>query len=200
MLVKRLASPAYNKHIMIVSKTRTKLPDSNEIFPVFSTILFFVFTWTLYVIIFYLSSWLKDLTAWDILTTSAYLLYFALFESILLLCIPVLLSAALPHRFFKEQFIPQGFSLIVLASLAAYLIHPRLDELVNLELSKFGLLLLSALVVTVALTISLSIVFNQLPRLNQAVTALAERMTIFAYIYLPLGFLSLFVVVIKILF
>ena len=185
---------------MIASAIKSKLPGRTEIFPVFSTILFFVFTWAIYIIIFYLPSWLKELTAWEILITSAYLLYFALFESIFVLSSMVLLCVVLPPRFFKEHFVPQGFSLIALASLAAYLGHPRLDELINLEPRNFALLLLSALTVTIALTISLSVILDRLPSLNRALAAFAERMTIFAYIYLPLGILSLFAVVLRILF
>ncbi|MFN2177546.1 MAG: hypothetical protein ACK2U3_16495 [Anaerolineales bacterium] len=200
MLVKQLASPAYNKGAMIVSKIRTKLPDRNEILPVFSTVLFFVFTWALYIIIFYLPSWLGEMTAWDILTTTVYLLYFALFESFIVTCTIVMLCFLLPASFFKNSFIPQGFSLVTLASLAAIMLHPRLNDLLSLDLQTLTILLISMLAGTLFLIILLSFIYKHLPSLKRTVTALAEKMTIFAYIYLPLGLLSLVAVIFKILF
>ena len=44
------------------------------------------------------------------------------------------------------------------------------------------------------------VLFDRFPGLTRVVNVFAERMTIFAYIYLPLGLLSLFVVLLRIIF
>jgi len=184
---------------MTAEKLRTKLPDRKELLPVFSTILFFVFTWALYIIIYYLPSWLGELTAGDILVTAAYLLSFTLFESLFVLGVIVLLCIVLPTRIFKRDFIPQSFTLITLASLAAYFLHPRLNDMLSLDLTNLTILMIATLAGILVLIIMQSFVYKHLPGLKLSINTLADRMTIFAYFYLPLGLLSLFIVTLKIL-
>ena len=152
------------------------------------------------VMFYYLPSWLGDMYTRDILILSAYAFAFALLESLIVLTGMVVLALLLPARFFKDKFVAQGGFLAVMVSLAAYLIHPKLVDAI--PLSQLNLIQISiiTLIGTVILIFILSFLFDRLPGLTRIVNAFAEKMTIFAYIYLPLGLLSLFVVLLRIIF
>ena len=185
---------------MLQQFIKSKLPTRQEILPVFSVIIFFVFTWTLYVMFYYLPSWLGDMYTRDILILSTYVFAFALFESLIVLGGTVLLALLLPARFFKDKFVAQGCFLVILVSLAAYLIHPKLVDALPLRLLHLVQIPIIALAGTIILMVLLSFLFDRLPGLTRIVNTFTEGMTIFAYIYLPLGLLSLFVVLLRIIF
>ncbi len=185
---------------MLQKFLKSKLPTRHEVIPVFSIIIFFVFTWTLYTMFYYLPSWLGDMYTRDILILSTYVFAFALFESLIFLGGMVVLAFLLPPRFFKDNFVAQGGFLAALVSLAAYLIHPKLGDAIPLRLLHLVQISIITLVGTVILIVLLSFLFDRLPRLTRMVNAFAEGMTIFAYIYLPLGLISLFVVLLRIIF
>jgi len=185
---------------MLIQLIKSKLPTRQEVLPVFSIIIFFVFTWTLYMMYWNLPSWLRDMYIRDILILSTYVFAFALLESLIVLGGMVLLALLLPARFFKDKFVAQGGFLAVLVSLAAYLIHPKLVDALPLRLLYLVQIPIIALAGTIILIVLLSFLFDRLPGLTRVVNAFTEGMTIFAYIYLPLGLLSLFVVLLRIIF
>jgi len=185
---------------MFIQSLKSKLPTRQEVLPVFSIILFFVFTWTLYRMFYYLPSWLGDMYTRDILILSTYVFAFSLLESLIVLGGMVLLALLLPARCFKNKFVAQGGFWIMLASLAAYLIHPKLVVVTPWKLLYLVLIPIIALSGTIILLVLLSFLFDRLPGLTRIVNTFAEGMTIFAYIYLPLGLLSLFVVLLRIIF
>jgi len=185
---------------MLIQSLKSKLPTRQEVLLVFSIIIFFVFTWTLYRMIYYLPSWLGDMYTRDILILSAYVFAFALLESLIVLGGMVVLALLLPARYFKDKFVTQGGILAVLASLAAYFIHPKLGDAIPLRLLYLAQIPIIALVGTIILIFLLSFLFDRLPGLTRVVNAFAEVMTIFTYFYLPLGLLSLFVVILRIIF
>ena len=185
---------------MVQQFIKLKLPTRQEILPVFSVIIFFVFTWTLYTMFYYLPSWLGDMYTRDILILSTYSFAFALLESLTVLGVMVVLALLLPARFFKDNFVAQGGFLAILVSLAAYLIHPKLGDAIPLRLLYLVQISIISLIGTVILIVLLSFLLDRLPGLTRIVNAIAEGMTIFAYIYLPLGLLSLLVVLLRIIF
>jgi len=181
-------------------RIKSKLPTGPEIFPVYSVILFMTFTWTLYVMFWTLPSWLGDMNIWGMLDLAAYILSFTFIESILLLLGMLLLVLILPARFFGERFVAQGSLLVVLLGFGAYFAQPQLADLRalrNLYLVAIPLIFLCGLIL---LTILLSFVFERFEKISKILTTFAERMTIFSYIYLPLGILSLVISVLKIVF
>jgi hypothetical protein len=136
----------------------------------------------------------------DILILSTYVFAFALLESLIVLGGMVVMALLLPARYFKDKFVAQGGILAVLASLAAYLIHPKLGDAIPLRLLYLAQIPIIALAGTIILIFLLSFFFDRLPGLTRVVNAFAEGMTIFTYFYLPLGLLSLFVVLLRIIF
>ena len=147
-----------------------------------------------------LPSWLGDMNVWRMLDLAAYILSFTFMESIFLLLGMLLLVFLLPARFFRERFVAQGSVLIVLLGVGAYFAQPQLGDLRtlrNLYLAAIPLLFLAGLIMLIIL---LSFVFARFEKLANILTTFAERMTIFSYIYLPLGILSLLFTIVKLFF
>ena len=84
------------------SRLRARLPSQNQVFLVFSVIVFVVFSWTLIREFFQVPSWLKYMVLGDILVITAYILAFALFESLLVLGFLLMLSGVFPVKIFRD--------------------------------------------------------------------------------------------------
>jgi hypothetical protein len=182
---------------VILNALRTRLPSRQELFPVLAVFVFFAYTWALYRMFWYVPSWLEYLNLWKVLTIAAYVLAFALFESLLMLGLLVLFSLFFPPRIFKDRFIVQGASLAALTSLAAFMLQRKINLVYRLELWQLELYPLVLLVALVFVVLALGLLFERLPFLARLVQAIAERLTIFAYFYLPLGLLGLAVVILR---
>jgi hypothetical protein len=156
---------------------------------------FIVFSWTLYRTFWWVPSWLEYLSAWSVLIIIAYVMAFALVESLALMALMVLLSLILPRRVFKDQFILQGSTLTAALGLGAFLIQRNVSRIYRLEL--WQTLAYPVLVVAgiLALVFISYFVFSRIALLSRLALAIAERMTIFAYLYVPLGLIGLIVVV-----
>jgi hypothetical protein len=181
-------------------KLKAKLPSRREVLPVFSVILFFIFSWALYRMFYQVPSWLFFLNIWNILVLAAYVMAYALFESAVILGFIVLLSLILPKKFFKDNFTALGSLIVLTMSIGAYLIQRKIGILYRLELEQliiYPILILAAFVV---LGVVFSFVLNRFNAAKRLVEAVADRMTIFAYIYIPLGLLSLVVVLARNIF
>jgi hypothetical protein len=176
---------------------RTRLPSRQELLPVFATCAFFVFSWTLYRMFWYVPSWLEYLSVWSVLSIAAYLLAFALLESACLAGFTALFGLLFPRRLFRERFTALGSSLAGLMCAGAFLVQRRINLVYRLELWQLIVYPLAALVGLALAALLLSGLFGRFPRLQRTVESLAERMTIFAYLYIPLGILGLAVVIVR---
>jgi hypothetical protein len=182
------------------SAIRQRIPDRRQIFPVFSMIVFFVFTWALYSLAYQVPSWLGYLSIWNVGTLVIYVLAFAVFESAVMLGFVLLICLVVPAHFFKEIFIAQGSAIVVVISGVALLMQYNFRVLYYLEFWQtiiFILLFLIVLAASVGLFASLIRRFN---RLQSLLEALATRMMVFGYFYLTFGVLSLAVVLARIIF
>ena len=176
---------------------KSRLPSRSEALSVLSIFVFFVFSWTLYRTAYYTPSWLEYLSVWSILIIVAYVLGFALFESLCLLALAVVFSLFFPPRLFKQQYALQGSALAAAVSVGAVLLQRKINLVYRLELWQLVAYPLVFLLAVVLLVFLLDFLFRRFPRLSRLVAALLERMLIFVYIYVPLGVLGLLVVLIR---
>ena len=176
------------------SNLKAKLPSRQEALAVVSVIVFIVFSWTLYRTFWWVPSWLEYLNIWSILIIVAYVMAFALFESLALMSLIVILSLLFPKRIFKDQFVAQGSALSVMLGLGAFLIQRKVSLIYRLEL--WQTLLYPGLVVVgvILLVFILSFLFTRVHLLSRLALAVTDRMTIFAYLYIPLGLVGWLVV------
>jgi hypothetical protein len=179
------------------NRLKAKLPSRQEALTVFSVILFVIFSWALYRTFWWVPSWLEYLSVWSILIIIAYVVAFALLESLVILALLTSLSLFLPRKIFKDQFILQGSTLSLLLGLGAFLIQRNVGVIYRLQLEQtllYPLLILGAVILLTFLT---SLLFKRIQLLARFTQAVAERMTIFAYLYVPMGLIGLVVVIIR---
>jgi hypothetical protein len=176
---------------------KSRLPARSEALSVYSIFVFFVFSWTLYRAFWNVPSWLEYLNIWSVLLIIAYVLAFALFESVALLALLVFYSLFFPRKVFKAQYALVGSSLAALICIGAFLLQRKINLVYRLELWQLLAYSLVGLLLSLLLVVLLTFLFDRFPRLSRLVSAGIERMVIFVYIYVPLGFLSLLVVLVR---
>lgn len=173
---------------------RNRLPPRHDLVPVFATVVFPVFSWSLIWFFQKMPGWQPFLNTWAILSILAYAVGFALLESLIVLALVVVLAAILPARALRVQFTALG-STVVLAATFWTIIFQLIFEPVILYWSAgefalwFGLALVSILLAVYLV--------HRSPRAQRMVMALADRLTVFVYLYVPLGLLGLLVVLIR---
>ena len=180
-----------------MNSLKSRLPTRLEALSVFSIFVFFVFSWTLYRTSWYVPSWLEYLTIWSVLIIIAYVLAFALIESVALLALVVFFSLFFPRKVFKEKYVLLGSSLAVLLSIGAVLVQRKINLVYRLEFWQLLAYPLVGLLLSLLLVVLLAFLFERFPLLGRLVNAGIERMVIFVYIYVPLGTLALLVVLVR---
>jgi len=177
-----------------------ELPPKSEIAPIFATIVFPIYSWTIYRLLWNLPSWLKDLfSIWDMLILIAYGLAFALIESLTILGFVLFLRVVLPEKYFKDKFVAQGTAMLwvffISTIVAQYTIASFIFNWRPKEFAVYSTLLLAACILLIA--VLPRVLIHRFTKLESFFASLADRMTIFLFIYLPLGVLSLIVVILR---
>lgn len=173
-----------------------RFPDAQSILGVFAVIVSLIYSWTLITSFYKAPSWLLFLTPGQILSIYAYSFSLDLVESVSILTGVLLLEFTI---FFplksKEEF--QSRSILVVFFLLAssatrLLIYQSLESseaFVSGELIWW--------VLTLLLGISSAVAISKSKKFRGVVEALAERMIVLLYIYMPLSFLALLVVLVR---
>jgi hypothetical protein len=178
----------------------SRLPSREQILPVFGVTVFIVFSWTLYRMFWYLPSWLGDFDIVEVITISAYVLAFALFESVVVFGVLLLFVILLPSKMFKETFVPTGCTLITIIGFSAFLLQRKMKIVYKfemLELIMYPILLLAAITILIFV---LSWFYQHFERLARMANMISERMTVFLYIYFPLSVLSIVYLLLRSIF
>ena len=168
------------------------LPPKRDTTLVLASCVFVVFSWSILWFFYRMPGWLPYLDIWGIVGIFAYSVASSLLESILLLLLLIALAVVLPARWFRDRFAAQGSLLVFLLLFWAAL----LQTILNLRMwspDQF----LPGLVLPIMSIMVASILVHRSKHLAQAIRALAERLTVFLALYLPLGFLGLAVVLVR---
>jgi hypothetical protein len=179
------------------SSLKAKLPSRQEALAVFSVIVFIVFSWALYRVFWWVPSWLEYLSIWSILIIVSYVLGFALVESLAVFVLVVILSLLFPREYFKDQFIVQGSALSAMLGLVAFLVQRKVGLIYKLELWQTLAFPILILIGALLLVFIFSFVLKRYQRLSRLLLTAAERMTVFAYLYVPLGLIGMLVVIVR---
>ncbi len=172
---------------------RHRLPGIRQLTPVYGLIVLFVYSWTILWFFWKLNSWLRYLTTVEIATILAYGLMINLLESLVVLTIPLVLSLALPARWFFDQFIARSTALLV--PLLGFLVFAafQFEGRANFHQS----LIMRVSIPVLFLAIGLIFSVGRWSKFRMIMEALAERTTVFLYITLPLSLLSLTIVLVR---
>ncbi len=154
--------------------------------------MFVVFSWSIRGFLFVFPSRVMYFRAWEVFSIFMYMMAFALAESLLVMGGLTALSMALPAGWLRQGFAYKGL-LILLVGTAAAIGYQRAlgDELPPKET------LLLWMAAPFFLLLGLLALPHFFPRLGVFLASLAERFTVFAYLYLPVGLLGLLVVLFR---
>lgn len=173
---------------------QSRFPTRQEILPVFSLVLFIVYSWTIFRMLYQVPSWLLSHSKHGLFSLSMYVFSFALFESLVILGLVLLLSLTLPKRLFRERFVAQG-SLVILAltiwALVAQFFRAEISDSTSKEIIVYGIIFILSLFLITVLAKYLLVRFK---RGGEWIASFAERTTVLAWIYIPLGIFSTIVV------
>lgn len=170
----------------------TRFPARFEIEAALGFLFFAVFTWSIRGFLSELPSFLLYYSLENIFGVFCYMMAFALLESLLIMGFLLLFSFILPERWLRQGFARKGTMLVLVAGGAAIYLQniltfqfPSLKEFVLV----FGLSLLTLIVL-------LYYVMSD-QRFQDILDNVLERFKIFSYIYIPLGVIGFFVVIIR---
>ena len=170
-----------------------RFPRLAQVIPVFGVIAIVIYTWTIMPFFWKLPSWLFFLNGREILTSLAYLLVVNFLESLTFLCAPLFLAFVLPRKWFSDVFVARGTAL-ALGGLGCMML---LAEQFNND-NAYPTLSLSLWLVLLALAALAVLVYlcGRVALLRKVLEAVADRVSIFAYVLTPLSLLALLVVVV----
>lgn len=180
---------------------RSRLPARREVLLVFGAVLFAVFGWSIRGFFYKLPSFTLYFGVSSNLAILSYMMAFALLESMLMTGLLVLLSAVLPSGWLKSGFAYKGFLIILVATLAMILFEDYyrvafLKDIAAGQTYPFPPFLRGAAGSVLALGLLLWLVHWK-PRLQRYVLDILERMSLFTYVYVPLGLIGLVVVLVR---
>jgi hypothetical protein len=124
----------------------------------------------------------------------AYMMAFAMLESLAVTAILILLSALLPSNWLRDGFAYKGFVILLIATADAFLFQKSLQEIFPSILN----LVLFSVVPIALIAILISLVHAQ-PKVQNLLVKVQDRFLIMLFVYLPIGLISLLAVTVRIL-
>jgi hypothetical protein len=171
-----------------------RLPKAAQIAALYALIVFTIYSWTVLWFFFKIPGWLYYLSIGEIFTSLAYSLATNFFESLVVLAIPVFLAVVLPKKWFYDLFVARGAALIlpglVYMMYVAFQFQSKLD---------YPSEILNWYPAVLALVIILAFLVGRVPFLCKALETLGDRATVFLYLSIPIGLVSILAVAIRML-
>ncbi|HJS17399.1 MAG TPA: hypothetical protein VJ785_01530 [Anaerolineales bacterium] len=167
---------------------RNRFPDRKDVLAVFGIVVFVCYSWSLLGFLNELSSFLLYFTVTEIGNIFAFMMAFALLESLAVTGFLYLLSAILPSGWLRDGFALKGFVIIIIATATSILFQRSLDEYPS------ALILAATVLVPFVLTVAVILALRSLPRIKNILVNIQDRILIMLVIYVPIGLLSFGVV------
>lgn len=169
-----------------------RLPNKNQILSVYAVGVTILYTWAAIITIRdSLFNWILYFNTIELLVLTAYIMAGTFLESLFLIATLLLICVVLPQTWFADRFVVRGTVLVIafLSSIMYYYTQTPLGEaLVNLY--KWILFFLF-------ITIVLILMVEYIKPAGMVAELVAERSMLFLYIYLPISFISLIVIIIR---
>jgi hypothetical protein len=171
---------------------RNRFPHRSEIVAVLSIAVFVCFSWSILGFFHKLSSFLLYLNLEEIGAIFAYMMAFAMLESLAVTAILILLSALFPSNWLRDGFAYKGFVILLIATADALLFQKSLEEIFP---SMLNLVIFSvAPIALIAILISL---LHAQPKVQNLLVKMQDRFLIMLFVYLPIGLISLLAVTVR---
>lgn len=171
---------------------RKRLPSFNQILSAYAVIAFMLFAWALLWFFWNIPSWMKFMTPGYLLSTLSYPMLASFLESLTLLGLLLIPAMILPAAWFRDRFAARGAA-VTLGLLGVIMLRDYLIIVDNLLLKPKPIFWLT-LSLSTALLLFLAAKFQWM---EKTLTLLADRLTIFLYIFVPLSVISLLVILVR---
>jgi hypothetical protein len=177
---------------LVMKFLQRRLPNRRDIGYAYGGVVFIVYSWALRGFFYQLSSLILYHALGDILPILSYMLALALLESLVVLISLLALAFILPSSWLIEGFGYKAFLAVIVAGAAAV----GLESYITRQLTN-TFYLYAGLAASVAILLGLVLLIERLPPIKRMLVGLLDRLSLFTYIYVPLGILSLLVVLIR---
>lgn len=169
-----------------------KIPKLQDIAPVYAVIVMMIYPWTLTRYFWKLSSWILFASVGDLAALFAYMVVVNLLESILVLLVPLAMSVVLPQRWFYDRFKTRSISLVLFG--LGFLIY--LNRNLHAD-APFPLTLVRWIPLAAVAILVLVFLVDQVGFLRKVLEEVANRLTVFLYISIPISAVSLLVILLR---
>lgn len=165
--------------LFIMKWIKSRLPDWAEIFPVYSVIVFWAYSWFMLVFVFNFPSWLLEITFGEIFSYFSYGVIFVFLDTIIVCAILLGVASVFPSAWLKDDFLVSGSA--VASLLYLWIILVQLSYFVIMKLSTSNLLFLS---LSILATFSLAVLLvRRVPPFRKAVIWFKSATGVFVFIY-----------------
>jgi hypothetical protein len=166
------------------------LPRRGEVIAVLGVVVFAVHSWSILGFLNKLSAFILYFRVPEIAEVFAFMMASALLESLLITAVLVLLTLLLPASWLREDFAYKSFViLIVLTGASIYLQRMLRSNWPSPQI------VITSWAAPLAGLVLFLVLGHFLPRFKRILLDIQDRLTIMLYVYVPLGILSLFVVI-----
>ncbi len=167
-----------------------RFPKLNEILPVLAFTSFLVYGRMFYVFVWKMPSWLKFLTAEEILSGISYSLAFDLLESLSLTLLLVAISFILPSPWFRDVFVTRSTWLMTVWMVSLMIYFDRLSKL-GLD---FLIWLIPWTAVTLIVALLAAFFAANVRVMHRAALWIADRTIVFLFLFIPASLVGAVVV------
>jgi len=171
---------------------RDRFPQRSEVLTVLGVAVFVCHSWSMLVFFNRLSAFILYFRIAEIAEVFAFLMAFALLESLLVVGGLTLLSVILPSKWLRDGFAYKSFIIIVIATIAAIILQKNWKGVLPPPYI-LALYWLRPLLLTVGIISAV----QMMPRARNILINLADRVSIMLFLYVPIGLLSLIVVALR---
>lgn len=187
-----ITSNPYGMIWRVFMKLPNRLPALDQILAVYAVAAFMLFSWSLLWFFWNVPSWLHFMNLGVLFATLSYAMAASFLEGLVFLVLLLVVAFLLPPAWFRDHFTARGVavtaSLLGLIMLRDYWIVSENYILKPMTTFWFVFVLLTAIL------LFLTVKFSWMAK---ALSVLADRLTIFLYLFVPLAILSILNVLLR---
>lgn len=178
-----------------MTRFSNRLPQNEDLLLVFGSGVFIIHLWALYNLFYILPAWILRMNIHDLIGAISYVLVFALLESTVLWGTLTLAAIILPPTWFRDYFLVQGASLILLTTIFAMILHFSYALVATNNQALVGII-----IVFLILTLFALIVIRKSQRVEKVWRKILQMTIVPAFFYIPFDLIGLVVIILRNIF
>ena len=174
-----------------------RLPTRQETFQIFAVIIFTVHVWSILNFLYIVSALIARLTSAEFLGVLSYVLVFALFESIVVLAVLLLLAFVLPRRWLRKKIVARGSLIVIISAIWMIPVHYS-ESIIPLFFNsafKRGIFWFLVFGVYAFTVWDLALILDRHPKVLRSFLAFVDRLGVVSWMYLLADFAGLLVII-----